>query len=68
LSFFALLVMKKNGSDDEMARDDSGLGKSSKQKTGNPQSGMMPEAHSNRRFPNRMALTQEALMLLTYQA
>jgi hypothetical protein len=24
---------------------------------------MMPEAHSSYRFPNRMALTQEALML-----
>jgi hypothetical protein len=34
-------------------------------KTGNPQPEMMPEGHSNHRFPNRMALTQGALMLLT---
>ena len=27
----------------------------------------MPEAHSNCRFPNRMTLTQEAIMLLTFQ-
>jgi len=41
------------------AHDFQQLGK----KTGNPQSGMMPEAHSNRRFPNRMTLTQVAFML-----
>ena len=47
--------------DDKRARDDNLC----KRKTGSLQSEMMPEAHSNCRFPNRMTLTQGAFMLLT---